>query len=144
MDIHDEFTFKRFNCFDQDENTLTRVLDLTSVTDVKDKMDKVVETILTFLIQSGFKDQDLLATFDAYLGASKAHPDNDDFTYESRIEEAVKDKDNFYKFLNNLDNLMEAEETDENAAEALREVYRRWLIVDYMNAGKKGVTPSKD
>ena len=145
MDIYDEFMFQRFSCFDKDESTLTRHLDLTPVAEVDAKLSKVVDSVVSFLIQSGFKEQELIDELDALVSDAKSHPDNDDFSFESQVEDAVKDEKQFEKFVNDLSMVIErldTESTREQAEASLREVFRRWLYGQYVT--KRGVSPAKD
>ena len=132
MIIKDEFVFQRSNIVHGDENILIRKCDLSLSPTEEEKRVKIINTLISFLIQSGFTTQELLHDLDDYLDISKNHPDNDDFSLESKIEEHSKDKKIFAEFVRNLSNSIELYNKGYQEEPNLKDLFRRWLIVGYM------------
>ena len=124
MNIKDEFVFQRSISINSDENVLIRKLDLSTVTDSDEKISDTLNTLIPFLVQSGFDEQDLLGSIDDMLEKAKDHPDNDDFSFEGKVEEALNNTDMVDSFLSDI--------VSQDDPKKIRELYRRWLIVDYM------------
>lgn len=132
MTVKDEFLFQRTNIVHGDESILTRRCDLSLSSTEADKRNKTINALISFLIQSGFDTQGLLEDIEAFIHRSKNHPDNDDFSMESRIEEHLMDTKHFKEFIENLEESIHSYNEGETDEPNLKDLFRRWLIVAYM------------
>lgn len=136
MTVRDEFLFQRIVAAESDESVVTRRCDLSLITDSDDKIEKTVAAAVGFLIQSGFPGDDLLDCIDDFLDHAKAHPDNNDFSIESTVEDHLKDEKMYKDFIENIRYSIEHDDTD-----LLKELFRRWLMIGYYE--HKIVPPTK-
>jgi hypothetical protein len=129
--IKDAFSFQRVTKHGAEEVILTRNSDLSEIIEEDKKRTSIVQTIIAFLIQSGFDSQGLLTEIDNYMDKAKMHPDNDDFANQSKIEEILNNKEKVDAFIDNISlNLGDGDE--EMNKDFFSELYRRWLIVEYI------------
>jgi hypothetical protein len=132
MLVKEELLMQWTNTLEGDENVLIRKCDLTPIADDTAKIEKVLHSVISFLVQAGLDSQELMGMLDIQLLKAKTHPDNDDFYLESKVEEHMSNKKDSQEFYEQLESSLHTYTENDEVDDFLKEVYRHWLIVNYL------------
>lgn len=120
MDITENFEFRKMLLVDRNITESHTRIDISNVKDSVDKLDEGIRGFLGFLTSSGFDSNEILGVMMAILKELVTHPDNDDFSMQSLIEEQVNNEKEFNQFINAV------KESEDN--KFLKEVFRSWIL----------------
>jgi hypothetical protein len=121
MEIEEYFDFKKVLIVDRNCTDSHSHIDISYVKEDNEKLDKGVRGLLSFFINSGFEAVDIMTILMSVIGDFTNHPDNEDFSIKSIVEEHVNNEKEYNEFIKQI------EAAEENSP-LLRDVFRSWVI----------------
>jgi hypothetical protein len=120
MEIEEFFDYRKVMRVDRDIQESHYHVDISDIKEEREKIEKAIESLLGFLVNSGLSPQEVFGVFTATAQNMLNHPDNHNFSINSLVEEQVNEDKEREAFLENV-------RSSEDLG-FLKEVYRSWVI----------------
>ena len=122
MTIDDRLEMSRRVIINHNITEFKTTYDMSDILGNEEKLKNMVKTIIDFIPQMGFDTSDTIDALVEIVAPILDHPDNDDFSKESAVEDHINEDKNLEEFLGAID-----ESRDAGNTEFLLEVYRAWV-----------------
>lgn len=126
MNIEEYFEFRKNLNIDHNKQETFKHIDMSLLKENNEKINLALREFVAFLSYCGFPSQEIVHEYMIIANEVLSHPDSDDFSLGSKVENMVNNEKEFNSFFEGI--IDDYQNPSKEGTERLKDIYRTYVI----------------